>query len=89
MTEPLSTRSSGNVFADMDLPDADELLEKAHLALKVKVLMRERGTTESELARRMGLDEAVVSMMLRGRLRAMSRARLADFVRMLEREEAT
>ncbi len=89
MTEPLSTRSSGNVFADMDLPDADELLEKAHLALKVKVLMRERGTTESELARRMGLDEAVVSMMLRGRLRAMSRARLADFVRMLESEEAT
>jgi len=89
MTEPLSTRSSGNVFADMDLPDADELLEKAHLALKVKVLMREQGIMESELARRMGLDEAVVSMMLRGRLSAMSVSRLTDFVRMLESEEAT
>ncbi|HAH09317.1 MAG TPA: hypothetical protein DCL54_11025 [Alphaproteobacteria bacterium] len=43
-------KSSGNVFADLGLPDSGELLPKAKLAHRIGVLIRERGLTQAQAA---------------------------------------
>ena len=48
--------SSGNVFADFGIPDADAHLVKADLAFKVRQILRERGLTQAEAARLLGAE---------------------------------
>ena len=42
--------SSGNVFADLELPDAEEALAKADLAIAINRIMEARGLTERQTA---------------------------------------
>lgn len=86
MTEPIFTPSSGNVFADLDLPDADEMLEKAHLALRMKTFMRERGLSETEFARKLAVDEEKIANIMRGRIRPISIETLQRYVGALQKE---
>ena len=60
--------SSGNVFADLGLPDAEELLVKADLALNIRELVEQNGWTNTETARRAGVSQSELSNLLRGRL---------------------
>ena len=59
-------RSSGNVFADLGLPNADEHLVKAQLVLKIDTIMKRRGLKQSEAATLFGVKQPDVSKMLRG-----------------------
>jgi predicted XRE-type DNA-binding protein len=68
--------SSGNVFADLGLPDAEELLAKAELAIQIARLLDQKGWTETEVAQQLGLDRPNVSDLLRGRLSGFSTGRL-------------
>jgi predicted XRE-type DNA-binding protein len=68
--------SSGNVFADLGLPDAEELLVKAQLAISIAELIERKGLTQRETARRTGIDQPKVSHLLRGRLSGFSADRL-------------
>ena len=43
-------RGSGNVFADLGLPDADAHLVKAELAGRIDDIVRDRGITQTEAA---------------------------------------
>ena len=54
-------RGSGNVFADLGLESADELLVKADLAIAIKKEIRARGWTQMEAAERTGLTQSDVS----------------------------
>ena len=47
---PKHTVSSGNVFADMGLPNAEELLAKADLAIQISRIIEERELTQAEAA---------------------------------------
>ncbi len=71
-TEP----GSGNVFADLGLPDAEERLLKAKLASKIAELIEIKGWTQTQTAERVGLDQPKVSHLLRGRLSGFSADRL-------------
>ena len=73
-------KSSGNVFADIGLPDAQELHLKAKLVLKIDGLMRERGLRQIEAARLFGVTQPDVSKMLRGDFRQFSFERLMRFL---------
>jgi predicted XRE-type DNA-binding protein len=77
------TVSSGSVFADLGLPNAEELLAKAELAHKVTVLIRERGLTQSQAAKLLGVDQPKVSALIRGRLTGFSLERLMRFLLLL------
>jgi predicted XRE-type DNA-binding protein len=44
------TRSSGNVFADLGLPNSDDRLLKAQLAIKIQQLIEQKEMTQSEIA---------------------------------------
>ena len=67
---------SDNVFADIGLEDAEELLLKAKLITKISQLIEKKGLTQTEIARRTGLDQPKVSRLLRGQLFGFSADRL-------------
>ena len=68
--------SSGNVFADLGFRDAEERLLKAKLATKIAQLIEQKGWTQTQTAKRIGLDQPKVSHLLRGRLSGFSADRL-------------
>jgi predicted XRE-type DNA-binding protein len=78
--ENSSTRSSGNVFADLGLPDADDLLAKAHLALHIRRTIKARILTQAQAARLLGIDQPKVSSIINGRLEGFSTDRLMRFL---------
>ena len=67
---------SGNVFADLGLPDAEQLLLKAELTSRIAQLIEKRGWTQAQTAERTGLDQPKVSRLLRGQLSGFSADRL-------------
>jgi len=70
------TASSGNVFADMGLPDPDEELTKAQLASQIRQVVKRRRLTQAAAASLMGIDQPKVSALLNGRLGNFSSERL-------------
>jgi predicted XRE-type DNA-binding protein len=78
--EPNYTMSSGNVFADLGLPDPDTRLAKAELALRISTFIDERGLTQREAAELLGIDQPKVSAITRGRLTDFSLERLLTLV---------
>ena len=80
------TKGSGNVFADLGLPDAEELLVKATLAIEIERIIRQRKLTQRAAAALMGIDQPKVSHILRGRLQGYSTERLMGFLTALGRD---
>jgi predicted XRE-type DNA-binding protein len=76
-------KGSGNVFADLGLPDSEELLFKAQIASEIARTLRDRGLTQVEAGKLIGVDQAKVSALLRGRLNDFSVDRLIRFVTLL------
>lgn len=74
------TPSSGNVFADLGLPDADDLLAKANLALHIRRTIEARKLTQVQAAELLGLDQPKVSLIINGRLDGFSTDRLIRFL---------
>jgi predicted XRE-type DNA-binding protein len=80
------TRGSGNVFADLGLPNPEDRVAKAELALAISRAIKERGLTQREAAGLMGVDQPKVSHVLRGRLADFSTERLMSFLLGLGRD---
>ncbi|HZU77038.1 MAG TPA: helix-turn-helix transcriptional regulator [Dehalococcoidia bacterium] len=78
--------SSGNVFADLSLPDADERLIKADLAIEISKAIAERGLTQAQAAELLGVGQPKVSALTRGRLHGFSVERLLHFLAALQRD---
>ena len=72
------TTSSGNVFADLGLPDADKLKVKSGLMIEITKAVRRLGLTQEEAGRRVGLPQPQVSALLRGDLANLSERKLMD-----------
>ena len=69
---------SGNVFADLGLPDADKLKIKSGLVIEITKAMRKLGLTQKAAAERMGIPQPKVSAMLRGDFTNLSERKLMD-----------
>lgn len=80
------TESTGNVFADLGLPDADTLLIKAELVRQIAKILEHRGLTQAQAAEVLGIDQPKVSALLAGRLRGFSLERLTRFLNALGRD---
>jgi predicted XRE-type DNA-binding protein len=70
--------SSGNVFADLGLPDADKLKIKSGLVIEITQAIRKLGLTQQEAAKRMGITQPKVSAMMRGDFSNLSERKLMD-----------
>ena len=79
-------RGSGNVFADLGLPEADAHLIKAELVSRIDDIVRNRGITQTEAARLLGLSQPDVSRLLRGDFREYSLERLLRLLTVLGRD---
>jgi predicted XRE-type DNA-binding protein len=80
------TPSSGNVFADLNLPDADDLLAKAELAAKIISEIQRRRLTQREAAAILGIDQPKVSALKQGKLSGFSIERLMRLLLQLGRD---
>ena len=70
------TPSSGNVFADMGLPEPEEELAKARLAALIERAIAHRRVTETKAAALMGTGQPESSALLNGRAANFSSERL-------------
>jgi len=71
-------RSTGNVCADLGLPDAERLKIKTGLVIEIRKAMRRLGLTQQDAAKRMGITQPKVSDMMRGDFSNLSERKLMD-----------
>ena len=71
-------RGSGNVYADLGLPDAEKLRIKTGLVIEIRKAMRSQGLTQQEAAKRIGITQPKVSDMMRGDFANLSERKLMD-----------
>jgi predicted XRE-type DNA-binding protein len=87
-TEP-STRveeGSGNVFADLGLPNPELALAKAELVQRIRSLIERRKLTQAKAAEILGLDQPKVSALVRGLVEGYTLDRLFRFLNALGQE---
>lgn len=70
--------SSGNVFADLGLADAEKLKIKSGLLIEITKAVRRLDLTQDEAGRRMGLPQPKVSSLLRGDFTNLSERKLME-----------
>lgn len=78
-------RGSTNVYADLGMPNAEEMLVKAQLATKIGEIIRRRKLTQVEAARLLGIPQPKLSNMLRGQFRGISEAKMLECLTRLGR----
>lgn len=75
--------SSGNVFADLGLDDADELYTRAALGAQVVTILKEEGYTQAEASRLLGIKQPEVSALMCAKFHRFSQERLIGFLNKL------
>ena len=79
-------RGTTNVYADLGLPDAEEMLVKAKLAAKIGEILAARGWTQQKAGQILGIPQPKLSKMLRGQFRGISEAKMLDCLTRLGRD---
>jgi predicted XRE-type DNA-binding protein len=74
---------SGNVFADLDLPQAEQELLKARLTLQIHKIIKTRGWTQARAGEVLGIKQPHVSALMRNRAGMFSVERLMAFLTQL------
>jgi predicted XRE-type DNA-binding protein len=77
------TESSGNVFADLGVKDADAYLAKSVLAIHIQRVIEERHLTQEKAGQILGISQPKVSAIVKGRLDGFSAERLFRFLNVL------
>src|SRR5208283_2203784 len=75
-----------SVYAELGFPDADEMLVKAQLVVKIAEILRQRGWSQQQAAKVLGLTQPKLSKMLRGQFRGISEIKMMDCLVRLGRE---
>lgn len=75
--------SSGNIFADLGMPNADEMLMKAELVRQINQIITQRKLNQVQAAEVLGIDQPKVSALMRGKLTGFSTERLFRFLNAL------
>ena len=78
-------QGSANVYADLGLGDAEEMLVKAQLATKIGEIVKRRKLTQIQAAELLGIPQPKLSNMLRGQFRGISETKMIDCLTRLGR----
>ena len=73
-------QGSGNVFADLGLPNPEQELLKARLTLQIYRLIKARGLTQAQAGAVLGIKQPHVSALMRNRAGNFSVGRLIEFL---------
>jgi predicted XRE-type DNA-binding protein len=72
--------SSGNVFADLGIPNPEEALAKAEVAMKIRDIIKKKKLTQTKAAKILKISQPKVSLLLRGYLTDFSLERMLRFL---------
>src|SRR3974390_759587 len=78
--------SSGNVFADLDLEDADELFTRSRLGFHLYEILTDRKLNQRDIATLLGIKQPEVSHLMNGHFSRFTTDKLLDFLRRLDRK---
>jgi predicted XRE-type DNA-binding protein len=76
-------KSSGNVFKDLGLDNSEELLAKAEIASQIYDLIKKKKLSQAKVAKLLKITQPKVSLLLSGKLRGFSLAKLLKFLNIL------
>jgi predicted XRE-type DNA-binding protein len=80
------TESSGNVFVDLGLSNPKQELLKAQLTLQIHTILKDKGMTQAEIAKILGVRQPQVSLLMRNRAGGFSIGRLMEFLTALRQD---
>ena len=80
------TPSSGNVFADLRLPNTEEKQTKVRLAVAINEIVRDLHMSQEVAARRLKINQPKISALSNYRLEGFSVERLMNFLTALDRD---
>lgn len=72
--------SSGNIFADLDIPNPEEALAKSEVAIQIRRIIKQKKLTQTQAAQILKIDQPKVSLLMRGYLTNFSLERLLRFL---------
>ncbi len=77
---------STNVYADLGMFDAEEMLVKAQLATKIGDIIKRRKLTQVQAAQLLGITQPKLSGLLRGQFRGVSETKMMECLTKLGRD---
>lgn len=77
------TKSSGNVFKDLEIANPEEYLIKSELAYQINQIIIQKKLNQINAAKLLGIDQPEISALSRGRLPGFSIERLFKFLAIL------
>jgi len=80
------TQGSGNVFADLGLPNPEQELLKAQLTFQIYTILKSSGMKQAEIAKILGVQQPQVSLLMRNRAGNFSVGRLMEFLTALRQD---
>ena len=80
------TKSSGNVFADIGLPNPEQESLKAKLTLQIYAILKDSSMTQVEIAKILGVRQPQVYLLMRNRAGNFSVGRLMEFLKALRQD---
>ena len=79
-------RSSGNVFADLGIPNAEEYYAKAQIAYRICNIINKAKLTQAKAAKVLAIDQPKISALMNGHLDGFSSDRLFRFLNALDQD---
>jgi predicted XRE-type DNA-binding protein len=77
---------SGNIFADLGLKDANQLLARAQIGYHVFKILKEEKLKQRQIAEILGIAQPDVSHLMNGHFSRFTTDKLLDFLKRLDRK---
>jgi predicted XRE-type DNA-binding protein len=84
--EQFFEESSGNVFSDLGLEDADELFTRGKIGIQILILLKKRNLKQREISELFGIPQPEVSHLMKGEFQRFSEGKLLNFLKRLNIE---
>lgn len=72
------SKSTKSAYEELGFPDAAAMLVKAQLVMRIAAILNERGWSQLQAAKVLGLTQPKLSQMLRGQFRGISEVKMMD-----------
>jgi predicted XRE-type DNA-binding protein len=84
--QPKSIDSSGNIFSDLKLDNADELFARGKIGIQVIKLLKRRNLKQREIGELLEISQPEVSHLMNGEFQRFSEGKLISFLKRLNVE---
>ncbi len=79
-------KSSGNIFADLELENAEELFTRSQIGFFVFKILESKKLKQREIARLLGIAQPDVSHLMNGHFSRFTTEKLLDFLKRLDQK---